>query len=67
MDIAIMGAGLSGLACAITLEKHGITPPSLKNGEKWETDLLMEKCSFRSFQDLYTIVSLPCQRTMEFI
>lgn len=26
MDIAIMGAGLSGLACAITLEKHGITP-----------------------------------------
>ncbi|WP_428911634.1 NAD(P)-binding protein [Niallia sp. Krafla_26] len=26
MDIAIMGAGLSGLACAITLEKNGITP-----------------------------------------
>lgn len=26
MNIAIMGAGLSGLACAITLEKHGITP-----------------------------------------
>ncbi|SEM51830.1 Dehydrogenase (flavoprotein) [Mesobacillus persicus] len=26
MEIAIMGAGLSGLACAITLEKNGITP-----------------------------------------
>lgn len=26
MDIAIMGAGLSGLACAITLEKNGIYP-----------------------------------------
>jgi flavin-dependent dehydrogenase len=26
MDIAIMGAGLSGLACALTLEKNGITP-----------------------------------------
>ncbi|MBP1941102.1 NAD(P)/FAD-dependent oxidoreductase [Cytobacillus luteolus] len=26
LDVAIMGAGLSGLACAITLEKHGITP-----------------------------------------
>lgn len=26
MEIAIMGAGLSGLACAITLEKHGVTP-----------------------------------------
>ncbi|MDF2606902.1 MAG: dehydrogenase [Bacillales bacterium] len=26
MSVAIMGAGLSGLACAITLEKQGITP-----------------------------------------
>jgi flavin-dependent dehydrogenase len=26
LDVAIMGAGLSGLACAITLEKNGITP-----------------------------------------
>jgi len=26
MRVAIMGAGLSGLACAITLEKHGIQP-----------------------------------------
>ena len=26
MEIAIMGAGISGLACAITLEKNGITP-----------------------------------------
>jgi len=26
MDIAIMGAGLSGLSCAMTLEKNGISP-----------------------------------------
>lgn len=26
MNVAIMGAGLSGLACAITLEKYGYTP-----------------------------------------
>ena len=26
MEIAIMGAGMSGLSCAITLEKHGVTP-----------------------------------------
>ncbi|MGX6445960.1 NAD(P)/FAD-dependent oxidoreductase [Neobacillus sp. K501] len=26
MDIAIMGAGLSGLACAMTLEKNGVFP-----------------------------------------
>lgn len=26
MNVAIMGAGLSGLACAITLEKFGVTP-----------------------------------------
>lgn len=26
IKIAIMGAGLSGLTCAITLERHGISP-----------------------------------------
>lgn len=26
MEIAIMGAGMSGLSCAITLERHGIKP-----------------------------------------
>lgn len=26
MEVAIMGAGLSGLCCAITLERYGITP-----------------------------------------
>jgi flavin-dependent dehydrogenase len=26
MEVAIMGAGMSGLSCAITLEKHGIKP-----------------------------------------
>lgn len=34
MDIAIMGAGLSGLACAITLEKNGVTPTIYENRSK---------------------------------
>lgn len=34
MEIAIMGAGLSGLACAITLEKNGITPTIFEKGNK---------------------------------
>lgn len=31
MNIAIMGAGLSGLACAIILEQHGIYPTIFEN------------------------------------
>ncbi|MDF2558276.1 MAG: dehydrogenase [Bacillales bacterium] len=31
MNIAIMGSGLSGLSCAITLEKHGIKPTIFEN------------------------------------
>ncbi|MHC0039595.1 NAD(P)-binding protein [Pseudoneobacillus sp. C159] len=34
MEIAIMGAGLSGLACAITLEKHGIRPTIFEKRSK---------------------------------
>jgi flavin-dependent dehydrogenase len=34
MDIAIMGAGLSGLACAITLEKYGISPTIFEKRSK---------------------------------
>jgi hypothetical protein len=31
MKVAIMGAGMSGLSCAITLEKQGITPSIFEN------------------------------------
>ncbi|WP_318509013.1 NAD(P)/FAD-dependent oxidoreductase [Bacillus sp. T3] len=34
MDIAIMGAGLSGLACAITLEQNGVTPTIFEKRSK---------------------------------
>ncbi len=34
MKIAIMGAGLSGLACALTLEKHGIEPTIFEKRSK---------------------------------
>lgn len=34
MKIAIMGAGLSGLACAITLEKHGMEPTIFEKRDK---------------------------------
>ncbi|MCM3672070.1 NAD(P)/FAD-dependent oxidoreductase [Mesobacillus maritimus] len=34
MEVAIMGAGLSGLACAITLEKNGITPTIFEKRSK---------------------------------
>jgi flavin-dependent dehydrogenase len=34
MEVAIMGAGLSGLACAITLEKNGITPTIFEKKDK---------------------------------
>ncbi|THE12493.1 NAD(P)/FAD-dependent oxidoreductase [Bacillus timonensis] len=34
MEIAIMGAGLSGLACAITLEKNGISPTIFEKRSK---------------------------------
>lgn len=31
MEVAIMGAGISGLCCAITLERYGITPTIFEN------------------------------------
>lgn len=34
MNIAIMGAGLSGLACALTLEKNGISPTIFEKGDR---------------------------------
>lgn len=34
MKVAIIGAGMSGLACAITLEKHGISPTIFENRSK---------------------------------
>ncbi|MFC0215423.1 NAD(P)/FAD-dependent oxidoreductase [Paenibacillus chartarius] len=34
MNIAIMGAGLSGLACAITLEKNGVQPTIFEKRSK---------------------------------
>src|SRR5690554_3205795 len=34
MDVTIMGAGLSGLSCAITLERNGISPAIFEKRDK---------------------------------
>lgn len=58
MDVAIMGAGLSGLACAITLEKNGITPTIYEKRSKVGD-------RFVNGEILLSILSRPVQDCLE--
>ena len=73
MRIAIMGAGLSGLACAITLEKNGIEPTIFENrsmvGDRFVNAEAMfsilnrpTKNSLKYFSDEYNILLTPTDK-----
>lgn len=60
MKIAIMGAGISGLACAITLEKHGVNP------------IIFEKRSrvgdrFVNAESMFSILNRPIKDSLPYI
>jgi flavin-dependent dehydrogenase len=46
IKIAIMGAGLSGLSCAITLEQNGLYPVIFEHRRSVGDGLLMGKSYF---------------------
>ncbi|MBL4933060.1 NAD(P)/FAD-dependent oxidoreductase [Clostridium paridis] len=60
MEVAIMGAGMSGLSCALTLEKHGIKPR------------IFEKRSrvgdrFVNGEAMFSILNRPIKDSIEYI
>lgn len=61
MEIAIMGAGLSGLACAITLEKNGITPTIFEKrrtvGDRFVNGEVLMSIFIKQDQDCITTLS----------
>lgn len=59
MEVAIMGAGLAGLACAVTLEKQGITPAVFeKRGEVGDR--------FVSAEAMLTVLTAPINDAVRF-
>ncbi len=60
MKVAIMGAGMSGLSCAITLEKHGITPTIFeKRGSVGDR--------FINAEAMFSILSRPVKDCLPYI
>lgn len=61
MKVAIMGAGMSGLACALTLEKHGISPDIYESrsqvGDRFVNGEVFLGLTARPAQDCVTYLS----------
>ncbi|KUO75944.1 MAG: dehydrogenase [Desulfosporosinus sp. BRH_c37] len=61
MKVAIMGAGLSGLACAITLEKYGVLPTIFEKrsrvGDRFVNGEALMPIFYRPINDCYAYLS----------
>lgn len=54
MNVAIIGTGLSGLSCALELEKHGITPVIFEKKDKIGDDILVSTVSLSNLLRIYS-------------
>lgn len=53
MNVAIIGAGISGLACAYELERHGIVPTIFEKRRRIGEDIKINICTFQLFDRMY--------------
>ncbi|MBU3113957.1 FAD-dependent oxidoreductase [Clostridium lacusfryxellense] len=60
MEVAIMGAGISGLTCAITLEKNGITPTIFEKRN-------MVGDRFVNAEAMFSILNRPNKESLPYI